>query len=316
MANILNSNNGVSKIVAVLILVIMTVMVLFPMADEMSKPVEKTYTYTITNSGVPFAIADTGVHTLAVSMNGDAFTVTSDGTSVNTTGLGTYQSVSVENATSSIVLAVGTDAVLKLYDSGDVMLHVPSGSVNLGKASDTVTVTISISNGTVSYTGGSATVKLYRASAGDYVLANVPVKVLDDATVYLGQYDYAIATAEDNVDIGYACGFIASMLTADVSTVTPVSVLAPSDAPVSVDMTVNSTTDSYITISSVVAQSTYSDSDSSSLAIKQILVPATATYDETVTEPAGGLVYELVRYLPLIIIICLFVSFVVPMTKR
>lgn len=314
MANILNSNNGVSKIVAVLILVIMTVMVLFPMADEMSKPVEKTYTYTITNSGVPFAIADTGVHTLAVSMNGDAFTVTSDGTSVNTVGLGTYQPVSVENATSSIVLAVGTDAVLKLYDSGDVMLHVPSGSVNLGNASDTVTVTVS--NGTVSYTGGSATVKLYRASAGDYVLANVPVKVLNDATVYLGQYDYATATADGNVDIGYACGFIASMLTADVSTVTPVSVLAPSDAPASVDMTVNSTSDSYITISSVIAQSTYSDSDSSSLAIKQILVPATATYDETVTEPAGGLVYELVRYLPLVIIICLFVSFVVPMAKR
>lgn len=314
MANILNSNNGVSKIVAVLILVIMTVMVLFPMADEMGKPVEKTYTYTITNSGVPFAIADAGVHTLAVSMNGDAFTVTSDGTSVNTAGLGTYQSVSVENATSSIVLAVGTDAVLKLYDSGDVMLHVPSGSVNLGKASDTVTVTVS--NGTVSYTGGSATVKLYRASAGDYVLANAPVKVLDDATVYLGQYDYDTATADGNVDIGYACGFIASMLTADVTTVTPVSVLAPSDAPASVDMTVNSTSDSYITISSVVAQNTYSDSDSSSLAIKQILVPATATYDETVTEPAGGLVYELVRYLPLIIIICLFVSFVVPMAKR
>lgn len=314
MANILNSNNGVSKIVAVLILVIMTVMVLFPMADEMSKPVEKTYTYTITNSGVPFAIADAGVHTLAVSMNGDAFTVTSDGTSVNTAGLGTYQSVSVENATSSIVLAVGTDAVLKLYDSGDVMLHVPSGSVNLGNASDTVTVTVS--NGTVSYTGGSATVKLYRASAGDYVLANVPVKVLDDATVYLGQYDYATATAEGNVDIGYACGFIASMLTADVSTVTPVSVLAPSDMPVSVDMTVNSTSDSYITISSVVAQNTYSDRDSSSLAIKQILVPATATYDETVTEPAGGIVYELVRYLPLVIIICLFVSFVVPLAKR
>lgn len=314
MANILNSNNGVSKIVAVLILVIMTVMVLFPMADEMSKPVEKTYTYTITNSGVPFAIADTGVHTLAVSMNGDAFTVISDGTSVNTVGLGTYQPVSVENATSSIVLAVGTDAVLKLYDSGDVMLHVPSGSVNLGNASDTVTVTVS--NGTVSYTGGSATVKLYRASAGDYVLANVPAKVLDDATVYLGQYDYATATADGNLDIGYACGFIASTLTSDVSTVTPVSVLAPSDAPVSVDMTVNSTTDTYITISSVVAQSTYSDSDSSSLAIKQILVPATATYDETVTEPAGGIVYELVRYLPLVIIICLFVSFVVPMARR
>lgn len=313
MANILNSNNGVSKIVAVLILLIVTVVLVFPMAKDMGEPVEKTYTHTITNEGVPFAIADADTHTIVVSVDGDAFVVTADGNPVSTAGLGTLQSVSVENATSSIILAIGSDALLKLYDTGDVMLYTTDGAVNLGKATDTVNV--SVTNGTITYTGGSATISLYRSDAGAYVYATAPVKVLKDATVRIGQYSYNTPTANDSVDIGYAGMFTASSLT-DGATSVPVTVLAPSDAPISTNAIVNSTSDNYVvTVASVSVSSTYTD-DSSSVTYNQMFVPATATYDETVTEPAGGIVYEIVKFLPLVLIICLFASFVVPMARR
>lgn len=217
----------------------------------------------------------------------------------------------IDDATSNITIAVGTDALLKLYDSGDAVVYTSATATNLGRVITPISVTIS--NGTMSYTGGSATVNLYRATEGDYVLATAPVNVLKDTTVYFGDYGYGLATSDDTIDIGYAGSFNSSALTEDATQLqSAISVLSPSKTPVNVRTTVNNTSDEHtVTISSVSVFSDYSDSDSSTVTYTQIFAPATASWEEYIH--VGGMAYVILTYAPILIFLGVIMALMNPM---
>lgn len=217
----------------------------------------------------------------------------------------------IDDATSNITIAVGTDALLKLYDSGDAVVYTSASTINLGRVITPISVTIS--NGTMSYTGGSATVNLYRATEGDYVLATAPVNVLKDTAVYFGDYGYGLATSDATIDIGYAGSFNSSALTEDATQLqSAISVLSPSKTPVNVRTTVNNTSDEHtVTISSVSVFSDYSDSDSSTVTYTQMFAPATASWEEYIH--IGGMAYVILTYAPILIFLGVIMMLMSPM---
>jgi len=79
-------NDLVKQVIAVLIAVIVVGVVMMPIIDAIQ---DRTEIHTVTNSGVPFAIADDGSHTIEMSVDGDNFVVRTDGSAVSTEGLGT-----------------------------------------------------------------------------------------------------------------------------------------------------------------------------------------------------------------------------------
>lgn len=217
----------------------------------------------------------------------------------------------IDDATSNITIAVGTDALLKLYDSGDAVVYTSASATNLGRVTTPISVTIS--NGTMSYNGGSATVNLYRATEGDYVLASAPVNVLKDTTVYFGDYGYGLSTSDDAIDIGYAGSFNSSALTEDATQLqSAISVLSPSKNPVNVRTTVNSTSDEHtVTISSISVFSDYSDADSSTVTYTQMFAPATASWEEYIH--VGGMAYVILTYAPILIFLGVIMALMNPM---
>ena len=79
-------NDLVKQVIAVLIAVIVVGVVMMPIIDAIQ---DRTEIHTVTNSGVPFAIADSETHTIEMSVDGDNFVVRTDGSAVSTEGLGT-----------------------------------------------------------------------------------------------------------------------------------------------------------------------------------------------------------------------------------
>jgi len=217
----------------------------------------------------------------------------------------------IDDATSNITIAVGTDALLKLYDSGDAVVYTSASATNLGRVITPISVTIS--NGTMSYNGGSATMNLYRATEGDYVLATAPVNVLKDTTVYFGDYGYGLSTSDDTIDIGYAGSFNSSALTEDATQLqSAISVLSPSKSPVNVRTTVNNTSDEHtVTISSIAVFTDYTDSDSSTVTYTQMFAPAIASWEEYIH--IGGMAYVILTYAPILIFLGVIMALMNPM---
>lgn len=283
--------------------------------------------YLITDSQYSAPIGATGdyAYILSYNINGTVSDVQSieDGvaTSYMPTGttLNSYwdfgkpilNAPTIDDATSNITIAVGTDALLKLYDSGDAVVYTSASTTNLGRVITPISVTIS--NGTMSYTGGSATVNLYRATEGDYVLATAPVNVLKDTAVYFGEYGYGLATSDATIDIGYAGSFNSSALTEDATQLqSAISVLSPSKTPVNVRTTVNNTSDEHtVTISSISVFSDYSDSDSSTVTYTQMFAPATASWEEYIH--VGGMAYVILTYAPILIFLGVIMALMSPM---
>lgn len=226
----------------------------------------------------------------------------------------------LSDATDSVDLAVGSDSILQFYNSGNVVLQTATGTVDLGRVNDVTPtpVTVTVQNGVMTYTEADSTVGtvnnwIYRSDSGEYVLATVPVKVLNDNTsIYFGNYAYGIATSNDTVDIGYVGSFTASSLIEDSTVLSGVTVIAPSDSPVSTTATVNSTSDEHvITISSVVVESTYSD-DSSIVTYNQMFAPKSASWEETIIVPAGGIAYTILTFVPVLIVLGVLIALIVP----
>ena len=237
-----------------------------------------------------------------------------DGTTLNSHwdfGKTELNAPTIEDSTSNITIAVGTDALLKLYDSGDAVVYTSASATNLGRVITPISVTIN--NGTMSYNGGSASVNLYRATEGDYVLATAPVNVLKDTTVYFGDYGYGLSTSDDTIDIGYAGSFNSSALTEDATQLqSAISVLSPSKTPVNVRTTVNSTSDEHtVTISSIAVFTDYTDSDSSTVTYTQMFAPATASWEEYIH--VGGMAYVILTYAPILIFLGVIMALMNPM---
>lgn len=222
------------------------------------------------------------------------------------------------DATNSVDLAVGSDSILQFYNSGNVVLQTASGTVDLGRVNDVTPtpVTVTVQNGVMTYTQadsttGTANVLLYKANEGNYVYGQ-NVKLLNDLSqgnVYVGQYQYGVATANGTKDIGAIGTFTSQTETVgegedatEVTTVVP-DVALFNTANVSTSTVTSSITQGqyYATINSISIATEFSDSDSVDYTVTGFYAPKTQTY--VTIERGGGLAYDILLYLPILILI-------------
>lgn len=224
----------------------------------------------------------------------------------------------LSDATNSVDLAVGSDSILQFYNSGNVVLQTATGTVDLGRVNDVTPtpVTVTVQNGVMTYTKadsttGTANVLLYKANEGDYVYGQ-NVKLLNDLSqgnVYVGQYQYGVATANGTKDIGAIGTFTSQTETVgegedatEVTTVVP-DVALFNTANVSTSTVTSSITQGqyYATINSISIATEFSDSDSVDYTVTGFYAPKTQTY--VTIENGGGLAYDILLYLPILILI-------------
>lgn len=224
----------------------------------------------------------------------------------------------LSDATNSVDIAVGSDSLLQFYNSGNVVLQTASGTVDLGRVNDVTPtpVTVTVQNGVMTYTQadstvGTANVLLYKANEGDYVYGQ-NVKLLNDLSqgnVYVGQYQYGVTTANGTKDIGAIGTFTSQTETVgegedatEVTTVVP-DVALFNTANVSTSTVTTSITQGqyYATINSISIATEFSDSDSVDYTVTGFYAPKTQTY--VTIEQGGGLAYDILLYLPVLILV-------------
>lgn len=224
----------------------------------------------------------------------------------------------LSDATNSVDIAVGSDSILQFYNSGNVVLQTATGTVDLGRVNDVTPtpVTVTVQNGVMTYTQadstvGTVNVLLYKANEGDYVYGQ-NVKLLNDLSqgnVYVGQYQYGVTTANGTKDIGAIGTFTSQTETVgegedatEVTTVVP-DVALFNTANVSTSTVTSSITQGqyYATINSISIATEFSDSDSVDYTVTGFYAPKTQTY--VTIEQGGGLAYDILLYLPVLILI-------------
>ena len=242
-----------------------------------------------------------------------------DGTNLNDYWL--YLDISIpqlSDATNSVDIAVGSDSILQFYNSGNVVLQTASGTVDLGRVNDVTPapVTVTVQNGVMTYTNadsteGTANILLYKANEGDYVYGQ-NVKLLNDLSqgnVYVGQFQYGVTTANGTKDIGAIGTFTSQTETegegeeaTEVTTVAP-DVALFNTANVSTSTVTSSITQGqyYATINSISIATEFSDSDSVDYTVTGFYAPKTQTY--VTIERGGGLAYDILLYLPVLILV-------------
>lgn len=289
--------------------------------------------YVITDSqySAPIGANDDYAYILSYNTNGTVSDVQSieDGVSTSYmpdgTTLNSYWDFEVNavlpqlsDATNSVDLAVGSDGILQFYNSGNVVLQTASGTVDLGRVNDVtpVPVTVTVQNGVMTYTQadsteGTANVLLYKANEGDYVYGQ-NVKLLNDLSqgnVYVGQYKYGVTTANGTKDIGAIGTFTSQTETVgegedatEVTTVSP-DIALFNTANVSTSTVTSTITQGqyYATINSISIATEFSDSDSVDYTVTGFYAPKTQTY--VTIEQGGGLAYDILLYLPVLILV-------------
>lgn len=264
--------------------------------------------------------------------NGESTSYMPDGTTLN--GYWDFEPFAVlpqlSDATDSVDLAVGSDSILQFYNSGNVVLQTASGTVDLGRVNDVTPtpVTVTVQNGVMTYTEadstvGTVNVLLYKANEGDYVYGQ-NVKLLNDLSqgnVYVGQYQYGVTTANGTKDMGAIGTFTSQTETVgegedatEVTTVVP-DVALLNTANVSTSTVTSSITQGqyYATINSISIATEFSDSDSVDYTVTGFYAPKTQTY--VTIETGGGLAYDILLYLPILILISV-ISFIGYATLR
>lgn len=210
----------------------------------------------------------------------------------------------LSDATDSVDLAVGSDCILQFYNSGNVVLQTASGTVDLGRVNDVTPtpVTVTVQNGVMTYTGGSANVSLYRSDSGSYVYATNNIKVLNDAEIYVGQYQYGVETDNaSTVDIGMVGSGTSETLSNNVSLINTANV---DTETVNADINIK---ENYSEIRSLSIETVFTDTDTLDYAATGFYVPKTGSYDITTIEKGGGMAYELLLFMPVILILALIV---------
>lgn len=85
----------------------------------------------------------------------------------------------------SDTIAVGNNGVLALYENGDVRFITSDDTIQIGNASDTVEMTLT--NGTLTYTGGTAEgIELYAVATGEYVACPQP-SISNESEIWIGE---------------------------------------------------------------------------------------------------------------------------------
>lgn len=210
----------------------------------------------------------------------------------------------LSDATNSVDLAVGSDGILQFYNSGNVVLQTASGTVDLGRVNDVTPtpVTVTVQNGVMTYTGGSANVSLYRSDSGTYVYATNNIKVLNDAEIYVGQYQYGVETDNaSTVNIGMVGSGTSETLSENVSLINTANV---DTETVNTDINIK---ENYSEIRSLSIETVFTDTDTLDYGAAGFYVPKTGSYDITTIEKGGGMAYELLLFMPVLLILALIV---------
>lgn len=112
------------------------------------------------------------------------------------------------NSRSAASIVIGSDFVVRLYDSGEIRIYTSDSEIDLGTVKDGA-ITLTVTNGTLSYTdalgatGNHSNTVAYISDVGEYTMELNP-KVLPSSTVILGGYTHDINTTDgDVVSIGY-----------------------------------------------------------------------------------------------------------------
>ena len=217
----------------------------------------------------------------------------------------------ISDSTESVTLAYGQNALLQVYDSGDVVIQTPAETVNLGRINNLTptALAVSIQNGVLTYPGGSVSIYAYISSEGDLVKSVNPIVAYDTKIGY-GGYFYNQNTVSGLTDIGFS-GYTS---VSDVSE--SAVVLAPTKPITSVSVTTHEADSTYVTVlESLNIRTTYEDTDTSDTVISEFIVPTAVSY-EVVSTTEDKVLYEIFKYLPIIGIVCLFASFIVPIARN
>ena len=187
-------------------------------------------------------------------------------------------------ATASTSVVFGDGAIVRLYSTGDVRLITSSTTVNLGQVSADNSVTLKITDSTLSYTdssgaaGTASGVLAYLSSTGEMALRANPY-VTETSTVIIGGITHnLISTDGDTVTIGYtATGKIGEL--SSVTVLSPTSKDGNKVSSTAVDVNLSTQISNLKRVDSVLFDTTWSDGGQTTATYTYFLAPAEVAYD-------------------------------------
>lgn len=204
--------------------------------------------------------------------------------------------------TSSASLAIGDDAILRLYSTGDLRIITTTGTVNLGQVSAENPVTVTVTGDVLSYTDSSSQtgtvdgIKAYIASEGQMVLCLKPY-VLEDSDVIIGGYAHNLnSTDGDVVSIGYCASGAIAEITAPTAVLAPVSKDGNTVSSTAVDVNLDKVNSDLYKVDKLLFETTWSDGETTTATYTYFLAPAEITYDnpEYLGEDYGAILGAIV----------------------
>ena len=224
--------------------------------------------------------------------------------------------------TSSTSLVIGEDAIVRLFETGDVLIINTTTKINLGKAVGSDTVTFTVTDDVLRYTtstnatGSFADVLAYISSDGEMAMCRNPY-VTDESKIILGGYAYDLATTtDDTVDIGYcASGTVEGFGDANVTGVmAPVSDASNTYSSTTVVTTTSDVESDLKRIDKIVFTGTWSDNGESTATYTYFLAPSNVAY--TNENYAGDQIAALLNIVPLLVIIGVIIGAVALIRMR
>lgn len=218
-----------------------------------------------------------------------------------------------DDTLSSASLVVGEDSIVRIYSDGSVVLITANGYTDLGTVTDDNTVTLTITDDTLTYTpvGGSEStqdgVMVYISSVGEWSMLLNPV-VTDESRIIIGGYAHNLATDNDStVDIGYCASetwgeFADSDITA---TLYPVNDNGSTVSSTAIIKNASTITTNLVKINSILFDTTWSDDGVSTATYSYFLAPTEVEYDNPEYVGSGG--SALVSAIPAIIIAAILI---------
>lgn len=187
--------------------------------------------------------------------------------------------------TSSASLAVGENAILRLYSTGDLRIITTTGTVNLGQVSAENPVTVTVTGDVLGYTdsasqaGTVSGIKAYIASDGEMTMTLKPY-VLESSEVIIGGYAHNLnSTDGDVVSIGYCASGAIADISAPTAVLAPVSKDGNTVSSTAVDVNLDKVRSDLYKVDKLLFESTWSDGETTTATYTYFLAPGEIRYD-------------------------------------
>lgn len=346
MADNINTNTMVGKVVAVCIALLFIVVLAFPIANSLGNIGKEDggETITYTNEGIPFARADadTDEHIVVVELVNGRITVVTDGVPIDI-GLGEPMSDYDSGLAIEYTIITTDNGVIKVDKGGNIGYEEYDnggpGWIDIGfiyyeeeYSEYYYPATFTIHNGAVTFNeigaegvpvpGEEHTLgcKLYLSSDGDYVRGE-NVRVLSDSVIYVDElYSPSLdVTSEYRYLWVFAHGTTTILNWDNVS----VSVYTTNSLDLTPALIVNSVNDgAYYTLQNVICPIEFdyeSEHISTTHTLNGVYVPKTISYsndNDTDSDGLGNVASTLIKLVPILLIVSLLLVFIVPMVYK